>query len=150
MIHTSHNYSNDQWDVHSIGSLTSIQGFLSWLADVQALTMPWLLRRASSGRQRWRPRIAKCTEEAEICDSAMAPPSIPNREIQPAGRTLNCHHRWNRIPSSYSCKVIFRELKGLLSALSIKNIETFCRYIICPAECALATLLQLLHAGSHK
>lgn len=37
-------------------SLTSIQGFLSWAADVQALTMPWLLSRANSGPQRWSPR----------------------------------------------------------------------------------------------
>lgn len=32
--------------------LTSIQGFLSWAADVQALTIPWLLSRANSGPQR--------------------------------------------------------------------------------------------------
>lgn len=69
-------------------SLTSIQGFLSWVADVQALTMPWLLRRANSGPQRWRPRMPKCTEEAEIWDSTIAPPSIPSREMQPGAQPL--------------------------------------------------------------
>lgn len=72
-------------------SLTSIQGFLSWAADVQALTMPWLLSRANSGPQRWRPRMPKCTEEAEIWDSTIAPPSIPSREIQP-GTQISKYH----------------------------------------------------------
>lgn len=39
-------------DFEAFTSLTSIQGFLSCVADVQALTMPWLLSRANSGPQR--------------------------------------------------------------------------------------------------
>lgn len=35
--------------------LTSIQGFLSWEAGLQALTNPLLWRRASSGPQRCSP-----------------------------------------------------------------------------------------------
>lgn len=36
--------------------LTSIHGFLSWAAELQALTRPLLWRRESSGPQRCRPR----------------------------------------------------------------------------------------------
>lgn len=47
--------------------------------------MPVRCRRASSGAQRCKPMKPKCTEEAEICESAMAPVSMPSGMVQTAG-----------------------------------------------------------------
>lgn len=52
---------------------------------VQALTMPVRCRRASSGAQRCKPMKPKCTDEAEICESEMAPVSMPSGMAQAAG-----------------------------------------------------------------
>lgn len=50
--------------------------------------MPVRCRRASSGPQRCKAMKPKCTDEAEICQSAMALVSMPSGVAHTAGREM--------------------------------------------------------------
>lgn len=72
---------------------TWIQGHLSFSAAVQALTRPFLLRRAKYGYHFCKPKRARCVEEAVICWLEIMPPSIPSGPEHSGGREEE-RHRW--------------------------------------------------------
>ncbi len=57
---------------------TWIHGHLSFSAAVQALTRPFLLRRAKYGYHFCKPKRARWVEEAVICWLEIMPPSMPS------------------------------------------------------------------------
>lgn len=57
---------------------TWIHGHLSFSAAVQALTRPFLLRRAKYGYHFCRPKRARWVDEAVICWLEIMPPSMPS------------------------------------------------------------------------
>lgn len=57
---------------------TWIHGHLSFSAAVQALTRPFLLRRAKYGYHFCKPKRARWVEEAVICWLEIIPPSMPS------------------------------------------------------------------------
>lgn len=71
---------------------TWIHGHLSFSAAVQALTRPFLLRRAKYGYHFCRPKRARWVDEAVICWLEIMPPSMPSgpehSEEERGGKTV--------------------------------------------------------------